>query len=285
MGPRVKWSALLLFAVLALTAGFYRWPISSALVAQETGVRLSQSLGDLSCVGRGARSSTSFPSQRFIWSMWRCAVATMRRFLTAPAASARLALLPLLSGRFELAAATLLQPTILLDLDSRPFESGSAISTTIGAKTADRDSTPLGALEIHGGLLRIVSAADNFDTLVEDVEGALDWPRLEDPLNVDLRARWRDEPLAIEARLGEPAALLKGMHSDGQLSVSSSLARIRLRGDFQSGGQNWFAGAVSADVASVAEIKRILGLPTPPRYRTPASRLPPRRRRAGGCSP
>lgn len=261
MGPRVKWSALLLFAVLALTAGFYRWPISSALVAQETGVRLSQSLGlELRRPGRAQFNLLPVPTLHMVDVEVRGR--NNATILTAPAASARLALLPLLSGRFELAAATLLQPTILLDLNSRPFKSGSAISTTID-KTADRDSTPLGALEIHGGLLRIVSAADNFDTLVEDVEGALDWPRLEDPLNVDLRARWRDEPLAIEARLGEPAALLKGMHSDGQLSVSSSLARIRLRGDFQSGGQNWFAGAVSADVASVAEIKRILGLPTP----------------------
>jgi AsmA protein len=262
MAPRVKWSALFLFALLALTAGFYRWPISSAWVAQETGVRLSQSLGlELRRPGRAQFNLLPVPTLHMIDVEVRGR--NNATILTAPAASARLALLPLLSGRFELAAATLLQPTILLDLDSRPFESGSAISTTIGAKTADRDSTPLGALEIHGGLLHIVSAADDFDTLVEDVEGALDWPRLEDPLNVDLRARWRDEPLTIAARLGEPAALLKGMHSDGRLSVSSSLAQIRLVGDFQSGGQNWFTGAVSADLASVAEIKRILGLPNP----------------------
>ena len=262
MGARVKWSALLLIAVLALAAGFYRWPISSALVAEETSVRLSQSLGlELRRPGRAQFNLFPVPTLHMVDVEVRGR--NNATILTAPAASARLALFPLLSGRFELAAATLLQPTILLDLDSRPFESSSAISTTIAARTADRDSTPLGALEIHGGLLRIVSAADNFDTLVEDVEGALDWPRLEDPLTVDLRARWRDEPLAIEARLGEPAALLKGLNSDGRLSVSSRLARIKLVGDFQSGGQNWFAGAVSADIASVAEIKRILGLPNP----------------------
>ena len=116
MGPRVKWSALLLFAVLALTAGFYRWPISSALVAQETGVRLSQSLGlELRRPGRAQFNLLPVPTLHMVDVEVRGR--DNATILTAPAASARLALLPLLSGRFELAAATLLQPTILLDLE------------------------------------------------------------------------------------------------------------------------------------------------------------------------
>ncbi|MGA2793463.1 MAG: AsmA family protein [Roseiarcus sp.] len=262
MAPRVKWAAVLLFALLALTAGFYRWPISSAFVAEETGARLSQSLGlELRRPARAQFNLLPVPTLHMVDVELRGRDNTT--ILTTPAASARLALLPLLSGHFELAGATLLRPTILLDLDSRPFASGSAISTTIATKSADQDSTPLGALEIHGGLLRIVSAANRFDTLVEDVEGTLNWPRLEDPLSVNLRARWRDEPLAVEARLGEPADLLKGKRSNGLLSVSSSIAQVRLDGDFLGGAQTWFAGAVSADVASVAAIKRILGLPNP----------------------
>jgi AsmA protein len=262
MAPRVKWAAILLFALLALAAGFYRWPISSAFVADETGARLSQSLG----LELGRPASAQFnllpvPTLHMIDVELRGR--DKATVLTTPAASARLALLPLLSGHFELAGATLLRPTILLDLDSRPLASGSAISTTIATKSADRDSAPLGALEIHGGLLRVVSAANRFDTLVEDVEGTLNWPRLEDPLSIDLRARWRDEPLAVEARLGEPADLLKGGHSNGLFSVSSSIAHVRLDGDFSAGAQTWFAGAVSADVASVAALKRILGLPNP----------------------
>ena len=47
------------------------------------------------------------------------------------------------------------------------------------------------------------------------------------------------------------------------MTVSSSLAQIKLVGDFQGGGQNWFTGAASADLASVTEIKRILGLSNP----------------------
>jgi AsmA protein len=258
----VKWAAALLFALLALAAGFYRWPISSALVAEETGARLSQSLGlELRRPARAQFSLLPVPTLHLVDVELRGRDSAT--ILTAPAASARLALLPLFSGHFELAGATLLRPTILLDLDSRPFASGSAISTTIATKSGDRDSTPLGALEIHGGLLRVVSAANKFDTLVEDLEATLDWPTLKDPVNLNLRARWRDEPLTIDARLGAPADLLKGRRSNGLLSVSSSMAQVRLDGDFLGGAPTWFAGAVSADVASLAAVKRILGLPNP----------------------
>ena len=113
MAPRAKWSALLLLVILALTAGFYRWPISSALVAQETGVRLSQSLGlELRRPGRAQFNLLPVPTLHMVDVEVRGR--NNATILTAPAASARLALFPLLSGRFELAAATLVQPTIFL---------------------------------------------------------------------------------------------------------------------------------------------------------------------------
>jgi AsmA protein len=120
MGPRVKWSAILLFALLALAAGLYRWPISSALVAQEMAARLSQSVGlELGRPARVQFNLLPIPTLHMVDIEVRGR--NNATILTAPAASARLALLPLLSGRFEIAAATLQQPTILLDLDSPPF--------------------------------------------------------------------------------------------------------------------------------------------------------------------
>ena len=262
MAPRVKWAAVVSFALLALAAGFYRWPISSALIANDTNLRLSQSLGvELRRPARAQFNLLPAPTLHMVDVELRGRDGAT--ILTAPAASARLALLPLLFGHFDVAGATLLQPTILLDIDSHAFESEGVVSTTTAAMSADRNSTPLGALEIRGGLLRVVSAASKFETLVEDVDGTVDWPKLADPLSVNLRARWRDEPLAIEARLGAPAELLQGKRSDGLLSISSSMARARLEGDFMGGAQTWFAGAVSADVPSVAAVRRILGLSSP----------------------
>jgi AsmA protein len=258
---RMKWAAIVIFVLLATAAGFYRWPISSAFVADEPSARLSQSLGLE--LGRPARVHFSLlPTPTLHMVDVELRGRDNATILTAPTASARLALLPLLLGHFQLAGAILRGPTILVDLDSRPFASSSAISTTIATKGDDKDSAPLGALQIQSGLLRVVSAVNKIDTLVEDVDGTLDWPRLEDRLRLNLRATWRDKPLAIEADLGEPAALLRGGRSTGRLSVASGGAQIKLQGDLLGDGSNRFEGSVSLDVASTSEVRRILGLPS-----------------------
>jgi AsmA protein len=259
MPLRFKWAAALLVALLALSAGFYRWPISSAFVVGETSARLSHSLGlELGHPARVRLSLLPMPTLHMIDVEVRGQDKAI--VLTAPEASVRLALLPLLIGNFEFASARLGRPTILVDLDSHPFASGSAISSRIGAGSGARQPAPLGALQIRGGLLRIVSAANNIDTIVEDVEGTFDWPKLDSPLRVDWRATWRDERLAIEASLGAPADLLAGGRSDSRLSIASSNVQIKLEGDIL-GAENRFEGSVSADVVSASALKRVLGLP------------------------
>jgi AsmA protein len=260
MALRMKWAAVAIFALLAMAAGFYRWPISSAFVADEPSARLSQSLGlELGRPGRTHFSMFPTPTLHMVDVELRGQDGAT--IVTAPIASARLALLPLLLGHFELAGATLRGPTILVDLDSRPFASSSAISTTIATRRDDKDAAPIGALQIQGGLLHIVSASNKIDTLVEDVDGTLDWPRLEDRLRLDLRATWRDKPLAIDADLEAPAELLRGGRSNGRLSVVSGGARLTLQGDIPGDGSNRFEGAVAAEVASASELRRIFGLP------------------------
>ena len=256
---RVKWAATLLFVLLALPAGFYRWPISSAFVVEETSARLSHSLGLE--LGRPARVRFSLlPTPTLHMIDVEVRGQDKATILTAPEASVRLALLPLLIGNFEFSSAKLRRPTILVDLDSHPFASGSAISSRIGAGSGARRAAPLGALQIRGGLVRIVSAANNIDTIVEDVEGAIDWPKLDAALRVDWRATWRDERLAIEASLGAPADLLGGGRSDSRLSIASSNVQIRLDGDIL-GAENRFEGSVSAEIVSASTLKRVLGLP------------------------
>jgi len=260
MSQRMKWGAVLFAVLLAVAAGFYRWPISSAFFAEETGARLSQTLGlEMQRPARVHLRLLPVPTLYMVDVEIRGRDNTT--ILTAPEASARLALFPLFTGHFELAGVRLRQPTILLDLDSRPFALGSAISAAIAAKTDAADLAPLGALQVQGGLLHIVSAANRLDTLVEDVEGALDWPKLADPLRLNLRATWRGEPLAIEAGLGEPAELLKGGRSDSLLSIASSNAQLKLDGEILDGPSR-FEGSVSANVASTSALARILGLPS-----------------------
>jgi AsmA protein len=259
MALRAKWALGLILVVAAAAAGFYRWPISSAFVTDEPSARLSQSLG--LTLGRPARVHFSLlPTPTLHMVDVELRGRDNATVMTAPAASARLAMLPLLLGHFELVGATLRGPTILIDLDSRPFASTSAISAALASKKQGADSAPLGALQIQAGLLHVVSAANNIDTLVEDVEGTLNWPRLEDRLRLDLHATWRDEPLAIEATLGRPMDVLRGDRSDGRLSIATGGAQLKLEGDILGDAADLFQGSVSLDIASTANIRRVLAL-------------------------
>src|SRR5258708_24328164 len=133
MRSRVKWAATLCFALLALSAGFYRWPLSSATVVEDASAHLSQSLGlELRRPARVRLNLLPAPTLHMVDVEVRGQDGAT--ILTAPDASVRLALLPLIAGRFEMAAADLRQPTILIDLDRRPFAPGSAISTTMRAR-------------------------------------------------------------------------------------------------------------------------------------------------------
>jgi AsmA protein len=259
MPSRVKWAAVLLCALIALPASLYRWPISSGFVIEETSARLSQSLGlELRRPARVRLSLLPMPTLHMVDVEVRGQ--DNATVLTAPEASVRLALLPLLVGKFEFASAMLRRPTLLIDLDSHPFASDSAISTTIGTRSPAKGSAPLGALQFRGGLVRIVSAARRVDTIVEDVAGTLNWPRLDSPLRIDLNATWRDERLAVQIGLGEPANLLEGGRSDGRLSIVSNNIQVKLDGDLF-GAPRRFEGSVSADTVSASALKRIFGLP------------------------
>lgn len=137
MRSRLKWAAAFCFALLALSASFYRWPLSSAYVIEEASAQLSQSLGlELRRPARVRLNLLPTPTLHLVdVEVHGQDGATI---LTAPAAAVRLAVLPLVMGRFEMAAADLKQPTILVDLDRRPFAPGSALSTTMRARTGAR---------------------------------------------------------------------------------------------------------------------------------------------------
>jgi AsmA protein len=260
MVRRMKWVAALCFALIAIGAGFYRWPISSEFVAEEIGAPLSRSLGME--LGRPTRvwfSVLPMPTLHITDVELRGQDRTI--VLTAPDATVRLGLAPALMGRLELASAALNRPTILIDLDSDPLASNSAIAATMAKKNDDRTSAPIGAFQIRSGLLHVVSAAHEVDTLVEDVNGALDWRTLKDAARLNLQATWRDQPLAVEARLGDPVALLRGERSQGSLSIVSGGAQIKFDGDVVGDAQRRFEGSVSVDVASSADVARILGRP------------------------
>ena len=52
-------------------------------------------------------------------------------------------------------------------------------------------------MRLRSGVLHIVSASRRLDTLIESLDGGLDWPRADAPLRVSLVGAWRDEHVTI----------------------------------------------------------------------------------------
>jgi AsmA protein len=260
MPYRLRWVAFCA-AVLALSlAGAYRWPISSASVAAAFNRQLASTAGvELRGPARAYLSILPVPGVQIVDVELRGKDGAT--LVTATKARARLAVSRLLFGELQFTSFVLREPTVLVDLDNGPLVRDGALAKLLGLTGGAAAKAPIGGgLRLERGLLHIVSAAHGLDTLIEDIEGEVDWSNLAGALSGDLRAHWRGEPLAVDFRLADPIAWFGG----GSTSVSVNLlvrdVSLALNGEFTDGGPN-FEGALAADAATFSGLARLAGAP------------------------
>jgi AsmA protein len=262
MPQRLKLAALLVVAALIAAAGAHRWPISPALVSGEFGRQLANAVGlELRGPARAYLILLPLPTVQLV-DIELCD-GNGAAVISVPHARARIALGPLLTGRLRLSGASLRRPTVLVDLDKSPFGKDSALARLLEAKDAAASETPLGVLRLQRGLLHIVSAQSGLDTLIEDVSGELEWPRLVDPARLDVRATWRGAPVTIAARLDAPAQWLSDGGSPASLDLGSSVGAVKLTGVLKAHEKNAFEGSIDARFASTAALARLFGQKPP----------------------
>jgi AsmA protein len=257
MPNRLKWVAICA-AVLALSlAGAYRWPISSAWVAAAFNRQLTSAAGvELRRPARAYLSILPIPGVQIVDVELRGKDGAT--LVTATKARARLALSRLLFGDFQFTSFVLREPTALLDLDNGPFVRDGALAKHLGLSSGAIAKAPIGGLRLEHGLLHIVSAAHGLDTLVEDIDGEVEWSNLAGALSGDLRAHWRGEPLAVDFRLAEPIAWLAGGRTSASLNLSVRDVSVALNGEFADGGPN-FEGALAVDASTASGLAQLAG--------------------------
>lgn len=246
-------------ALATVAAGFTPWPLSSARVA-----------GGLNA-GRGA-------SQRLIWEAPQAATFSAlpwpnlrivdarlddpsgANLISAPAARIDLSLGDLLSGRFAPAKAALAAPTMTLDLDRPPFAlKGSLTNAAILASAL----APLTGVSLSDGVLRVVSQARRFDTVIENVQGGLDGLVPGQRLRVNLSAIWRGAPITIFLSLADPVLTASGAPSGFSATLASPIADLAFNGFLAGGARPSLAGDFSASSPSLAALARLLGSKPP----------------------
>ena len=173
MRRSVKWT-IAAAAIAALFAGVYRWPMASARV----GAELNRAMPPIGLHWRGPARVTfallPWPTLRVIGVDL---VATDgHNVLTASEAQFPLSILGLMRGRFLPVGATLDSPTALIDLDAAP---ALAEERAVAEDSRSGGSGAWAHVRLRGGILHIVSASRRLDTLIESLDGGLDWPSAE----------------------------------------------------------------------------------------------------------
>jgi AsmA protein len=259
MPYRLKWVALCAALLALALAGAYRWPISSASVAAAFNRQLASTAGvELRGPARAYLSILPIPSVQIADVELRGKDGAT--LVTATKARARLAVSRLLFGELQFTSFVLREPTALVDLDNGPLVRDGALAKLLGLTGGAVAKAPIGGLRLEHGLLHIVSAAHGLDTLIEDIDGEVDWSNLAGALSGDLRAQWRGEPLAVDFRLADPIAWFGGGSTSVSLNLSVRDVSLALNGEFTDGGPN-FEGALAADAATFSGLARLAGAP------------------------
>lgn len=252
--------ALLCIASGLTAAATYRWPVRSAAFEAQVNRAISPRLG--LHVGRPANATFAllpWPTVRVVGV--DLLDAQNRSILSAPAAKFPLSVAELLRGHVVPLGATLRNPTALIDLDAAPVV---AEARAVAHGKVEEPPALWSHVSLHGGVLRVVSAARRFDTLIEGVGGTLDWPAADRPLQLSLVGAWRDETVKIEGKIDNPREGLGGRSTGLRMSIDARPLTLNVQGSWSGGIHGGFAGDVSADIRSVSALKNLLGArPTP----------------------
>jgi AsmA protein len=187
--------------------------------------------------------------------------------IEAPQATAAVRIFSLLDGQFELSSLALSQPTLFVDLDAAPPTAG-AISRAADAprespEAASADVARLGGVTIESGLASVRSRSSGFETLIEDIQAVLSWPRIGAPASLLGHATWRGMSGALSAHVDQPSALLRGDMSGAALRFTSAAGTFSFDGSIVGGKNPQMSGRLQATVPSLEHLMNALHVEMP----------------------
>jgi len=180
--------------------------------------------------------------------------------------------LPLLSGRVEVARIVLEQPVIHLEMsaDGTPnWEiSGNAAPQDQndaggGPAIADRiNDFGIEELRVNNGLITYFDATTDTSAALEDVDVALAMPSMDLPMNMEGALTYNGERLEMDADIALPRALLEAASTAAQIALSSNVANADFDGDIAASGEA--NGSVNMNIPSLRMLSSWSGNPLPP---------------------
>lgn len=259
----VKWAIGLLCILGVSACGAHHWPVRSAKVGAEINQATPPSLG-LHWRGpaRATLAMLPWPTLRVVGL--ELVDAGDRSVLSAPVARFPLSLAGLLRGRFVPLGATLRNPTAFIDLDATPVAAAKRRALSDGED--GEPPTLWSHVRLHGGVLHIVSAVHQFDTLIESLDGSFDWPGADKLLSFALAGAWRDEAVTIAGGIANPQEGLRKHATGVKLAIDSRPLSFAMDGTWGGDASSGFAGDVSVRIHALGALERLLGVRAAPLF-------------------
>lgn len=242
----------LIVAILAF--GLIRWPISPALVGDSLNGASGSTRLHWAMPDAASFRALPWPSVRFYGARLDASGATL---LTAPEARLDLAVGELLRGRFVAKRAALTSPIITIDLSARVFAAQDRLGQLLNARTA---VASLANVSLANGVVRIVDARHDFDTVIDDVQGRLDGLGLASRLQVNLSAIWRETPIVLSGSLEGVDKAAVGEGASLNLALASPVGNLLFAGSVVGGALPSVSGGLTFSARGLSEFTRFVGL-------------------------
>ena len=246
----------------AVAAASPAWRLDRAAIGRSIGVQVAGQLG-LDVRVTGPVSLKLLPRPRLRVRGLSASGSDGAILVDVPEVKAELDIASLLRGRWRLASATLVGPTVTVDVDrvKDPGLFGNG-------RDADRAAPPL-RLKTRSGVLRTVSASPTADLVVTDADVSVSWPSAGGPFSASGTVAWRGAPARFAARVEHLSDLAAPSGSTASLQITSPTLTLSADGVVSGEPHRRFAGHVAALVPS---LPKLLQLPVESR-RTGVGRL------------
>ncbi|MDF2117129.1 AsmA family protein [Roseiarcaceae bacterium H3SJ34-1] len=232
MNSKLKWATGIGLTVAAIAA-FFPFHIFEAALNDQFSAQILQKTGLESHIGgRIALSLLPRPRARLEDVTVRNSAGSV--VFQTPFMKADLRILPLIAGRFELEALTLIGPQLTVTADSE----GAGTTSPTPSAAQISELAKFGVLTIAGGQLAWQAKGEAPRVIVSEIDGIFDPRNLPAQLSFVGSTVWNGERGSIEALVGKPRQFLERGVSPATLKIVSRIADVTFDGTVQ-GGAKW----------------------------------------------
>ncbi|HEY8566485.1 MAG TPA: AsmA-like C-terminal region-containing protein [Beijerinckiaceae bacterium] len=261
--PRRAVLAIALACLAAVMVALVPWTVSSSFLNDAVSRQLREVYGLEFAVG--GRSSIAFlPAPRLKFEDVTL-TAGSQPVVRGGHLRGEFRILPLLTGRMELAEVSLAGSRIDVVTDETGRNPWQDVAHRLRARAEGRDSSDMHVrrLLLSGGYIVVQDQRSGGEWLVRDVNVIANWSSPTSPVDLAGSLTWRGEPLTFSFSDSRPGAILAGRSTRFVLDAVTPGARLSLRGDANGGEDARIVGWSRFETRSLRDTLRWSGAELP----------------------